>query len=518
METDQKEEYINITSLADTEFVYKKMIEEIEDYAIILIDRNGHIQNWNKGAQKIKLYSEAEIIGKHFSVFYLQSDLDQNLPTKLLTEARETGHASQEGWRKRKDGSMFWGSITITAMHNDLGDVIGFCKVTRDITDKKITEDNLRMSEERYHQMIAEVQDYAIILLSVEGIIENWNAGAEKIKGYFGKEIIGKKFEIFYTEEDRKNGLPNRLLNIAKEEGKAIQQGWRVRKDGTKFWGTIVITAIHNREGQIIGFTKVTRDLTAQKIAEDKLATYTAELEKRNSELEQFAYVASHDLQEPLRKIQTFTELIRENYDDKAFIEKYFEKLSFSAARMSELIKALLNYGRLSRHKGASETAEVNLNDILREVKIDFELLIEEKKATITSSDLPIIHGNIFQLGQLFSNLISNSLKFSKELPIIKITSAIVPKDKLPLSDKVFLNENYFQIVIEDNGIGFENEYRELIFSLFQRLHGKQSAYAGTGIGLALCKKIMDIHDGFITADGKPGEGATFTVYFPCLY
>ncbi len=175
METDQKEEYINITSLADTEFVYKKMIEEIEDYAIILIDRNGHIQNWNKGAQKIKLYSEAEIIGKHFSVFYLQSDLDQNLPTKLLTEARETGHASQEGWRKRKDGSMFWGSITITAMHNDLGDVIGFCKVTRDITDKKITEDNLRMSEERYHQMIAEVQDYAIILLSVEGIIENWN-------------------------------------------------------------------------------------------------------------------------------------------------------------------------------------------------------------------------------------------------------------------------------------------------------------------------------------------------------
>lgn len=496
--------------------LYKRMIEEIQDYAIILIDKNGLILNWNKGAEKIKLYSDVEILGKHFSIFYLQADLDSNLPEKLLTQARDTGRAAQEGWRKRKDGTKFWGSITITAIHDDDENVIGFCKVTRDLTDKKITEDSLRMSEERYHQMIAEVQDYAIILLSTEGIIENWNIGAEKIKGYYAREAVGKKFEIFYTEEDRKSGLPARLLSIAKNTGKATQEGWRVRKDGTKFWGTIVITAIHNREGKIIGFTKVTRDLTAKKIAEEKLAAYTAELEKQNSELEQFAYVASHDLQEPLRKIQTFTGLIKENFDDKAFVERYFEKLNRSALRMSELIKSLLNYSRLSKDKERTTFNEVHLNDILDEIKTDYELLIEEKNASIISNDLPVIHGNQFQIAQLFSNLIGNSLKFSLEKPLIHIRSQIISKHNLPRVPEISASDNYYQITFQDNGIGFENKYNELIFSLFQRLHGKQSAYTGTGIGLALCKKIVEMHNGFILANGSPGKGATFTVYLPC--
>jgi PAS domain S-box-containing protein len=511
-----RQEGPDTTRVMDKYELYKRMIEEIQDYAIILIDKNGIILNWNKGAQKIKGYSEGEIIGKHFSIFYLQSDLDQNLPQKLLTEAREAGHAAQEGWRQRNDGSKFWGSITITAIHDDHGSVIGFCKVTRDLTDKKIIEDSLRMSEERYHQMIAEVQDYAIILLSVDGIIENWNVGAEKIKGYSAKEVIGRKFELFYTEEDRENGLPNRLLTLAKDTGKAVQEGWRVRKDGTKFWGTIVITALHNRDGKVIGFSKVTRDLTVQKIAEEKLAAYTAELEKQNSELEQFAYVASHDLQEPLRKIQTFTELIRENYDDKEFIEKYFAKLNVSAERMSKLIKSLLNYSRLSKQKETSIIGEVNLNDILDEVKIDFELLIEEKKATITGSDLPVVRGNYFQIGQLFSNLISNSLKFCSERPIITISSKIISSEEISQAPKTLINQNYFQVTFKDNGIGFENQYSELIFSLFQRLHGKQSKYGGTGIGLALCKKIIEIHNGYITATSEPNEGATFIVYLPC--
>ncbi len=269
--------------------LYRKMIEEIQDYAIILLDREGYIRNWNKGAQKIKLYKEAEILGKHFSIFYLQSDLDNNVPLKMITEATESGRAAQEGWRQRKDGTKFWGSITITALHGDNGDVIGFCKVTRDLTDKKIVEDSLRMSEERYHKMVAEVQDYAIILLSADGIIENWNAGAEKIKGYSANEVLGRKFELFYTPEDRAGGLPAKLLRQAKEAGKANHEGWRVRKDGSKFWGTIVITALHGKDGQVIGFSKVTRDLTHQKMADEKLAAYTQELEMQNSELEQFA-------------------------------------------------------------------------------------------------------------------------------------------------------------------------------------------------------------------------------------
>jgi PAS domain S-box-containing protein len=502
----------SVSNFSDINNLYKKMIEEIQDYAIILLDKKGFIRNWNKGAEKIKMYSENEIVGKHFSTFYLPEDIKNNLPEKLLLEAKETGRAVQEGWRKRKDNTRFWGSITITAIHDDANNVIGYCKVTRDLTDKKIIEDSLRLSEERYHQMVAEVQDYAIILLSSEGIIENWNIGAEKIKGYAAKEVIGKRFELFYTEEDRKRGLPDKLLNEAKTTGKANHEGWRVRKNGTKFWGTIVITALHNKEGDVIGFSKVTRDLTDKKIAEEKLAAYTAELEIQNRELEQFAYVASHDLQEPLRKIQTFTELIQENFDDKEFVATYLEKLDSSAARMSELVKSLLNYSRLAKEGSHLKKDVINLNEIVEEVKEDFELLIRERRAIIECGLLPEFNGNRIQIGQLFSNLTNNALKFNVKDPVLKIEWSFVSKSEILNAPKSAMDGQYLKLTFADNGIGFDEKYSTQIFGLFQRLHGKQS-YAGTGIGLALCKRIVENHNGFITAQSEPGKGATFTIY-----
>jgi PAS domain S-box-containing protein len=496
------------------------MIEEIEDYSIISLDPQGIIQNWNRGAERIKGYSEPEIVGKHFSIFYFSDDLAIDLPNQLIREAEKNGKAVHEGWRKRKDGAQFWGSITITALHDEENRVIGYSKVTRDLTEKKYAEDELKRSEERYHQMIAEVQDYAIILLSPDGIIENWNMGAEKIKGYSSKEVIGKKFELFYTPEDRAGNLPEKLLNQARIEGKALQEGWRVRKDGSRFWGTIVITALHGKDGNIIGFTKVTRDLTQKKLTEDKINAYNAELKIQNSELEQFAYIASHDLQEPLRKIRTFVELIQENYADEDFVKRYFGKLDASAQRMSDLIKSLLNYSRLTKdcklHNESlnSEKGPIDLNEVLAEVKQDLELLISEKKAVFISDHLPLISGNRMQIAQLVSNLISNSLKFSRVQPVIKIRSAVIEKGKILNAPETLLYKSYFQIMFEDNGIGFEQQYDKVIFSLFQRLHGKQE-YPGTGIGLALCKKIVENHQGFITAESQPGSGARFNVYFP---
>lgn len=501
------------TDFKNIENLYQRMIEEIEDYAIIILDENGIIKNWNRGAEKIKYYRQDEIIGKHFSTFYFEEDIDRNVPKKLLEIARSMGKASLEGWRKRKDGSKFWGNVTITAIHNDNNIVVGFCKVTRDLTDRKLAEDELRKSEERYHQMIAEVQDYAIILLDANGIIQNWNIGAEKIKGYTSTEVIGKRFELFYTEEDLRIGLPGKLLLEAKTKGKALQEGWRVRKDGTKFWGTIVITALHNKENQVIGFSKVTRDLTQQKIAEDKLACYLTELEIQNSELEQFAYVASHDLQEPLRKIQTFAELIQENIEDRNFVRKYFEKLDLSAKRMSELVKSLMTYSHISDKKELA-FSNVDLNIVLEEVKVDLELLISEKSAIIYNEPLPVIYGNNIQVGQLFSNFISNSLKFSTEKPVIRITSSVVNRREIDDAPKKLRPGLYHKIVFEDNGIGFDKQYSELIFTLFQRLHGKHE-YAGTGIGLALCKRIVENHNGFIVGVGDPGKGAKFTIYLP---
>jgi len=505
----------NLRDSIDGDNLYQRMIEEIQDYAIILLDTNGIVRNWNLGAQKIKYYSEVEIVGKHFSTFYFEEDIRNKLPDKLIEQARSTGRAIHEGWRKRKDGSKFWGSITITAIHSEENVVVGYCKVTRDLTDRKISEDSLRDSEERYHQMIAEVQDYAIILLDINGIIQNWNAGAERIKGYRSDEVIGKKFELFYTAEDLNANMPDRLLKYAKEHGKAVQEGWRVRKDGTRFWGTIVITALHNKEGEVIGFSKVTRDLTKQKIAEEKMATYLSELEIQNRDLEQFAYVASHDLQEPLRKIQTFVELIQENYDDKEFTKNYFSKLELSAQRMSDLIKSLLNYSKLSKEHDANSTnSKVDLNVIVREVKEDFELLMKEKNAEIKNSVLPVINGNQIQISQLFSNLISNSLKFTEVHPVITISWSEVDANEIPEPANNISAQRYYKIIFEDNGIGFDEKYKELIFSLFQRLHGKNE-YSGTGIGLALCKRIVENHNGYIYASSESGKGAKFIVYLP---
>ncbi|HEY5824830.1 MAG TPA: ATP-binding protein [Cyclobacteriaceae bacterium] len=370
----------------------------------------------------------------------------------------------------------------------------------------------LKASEERYHKMIDEVQDYAIILLDEKGTILNWNKGAEKIKRYTSSEIIGKNFSVFYLPEDQKTDLPGQLIKQAANSGKAIHEGWRVRKDRSRFWGSITITALHGENNQIIGFSKVTRDLTEKKLSDDKLLQYTAELEVKNKELEQFAYVASHDLQEPLRKIQTFAEIVRKNIKDENLVNKYFEKINTSAQRMAELIKSILSYSRLV--KEAEEFTNVDLNAVVANVKVDFELLIEEKKAQVKSDLLPVVKGSLLQLTQLFANLISNALKFTDKNPTIFIKAKSVKKNEM-INPAPFLAEGkYTEIIFTDNGIGFDQQYENKIFTIFQRLHGKQE-YAGTGIGLALCKKIVENHHGYITAKSELGKGATFYVYLP---
>jgi PAS domain S-box-containing protein len=513
-------------ALRSSEERYHKMVDEVQDYAIIFLDENGVIQNWNKGAQKIKQYEEQEVIGQHFSMFYLSEDRLGKLPEILLAQAREYGRAIHEGWRVRKDRTKFWGSITLTALHNDNGELIGFSKVTRDLTEKKFAEDQLRnfanelqisnealrKSEERYHKMIAEVQDYAIVLLDVNGTIQNWNIGAQKIKGYSAEEIIGKSFTTFYPEEDQKNNLPMVLLNRAAQQGRAEHEGWRVTKQGKKFWGSVVITALHADDGSIIGFSKVTRDLTAKKEADDKLKEYVVELKKQNEELDRFAYTASHDLQEPLRKIQLLTDLLKQNPGDEALARKYLEKISASSQRLSELISSVLEYSKIANSN--TEKVDTDLNEILAEVLSDFELSIKESNVKIKAERLPVIQGIPTQVNQLFANLIGNSLKYAGPDPSIEICCGIAEGRNISHCKGENPEGNFYELVFTDNGIGFEPEYAQIIFSLFQRLHSKHQ-YHGTGVGLALCKKIMDNHCGYIFGKGEPGKGASFYVYFP---
>ena len=242
---------------------FNKVVEEIEDYAIILLDRSGKIENWNKGSEKIKGYSSSEIVGKHFSKFYTAEDQQANLPNRLLEEAVRNDVTRNTGWRERKDGTLFWASVVITSIHNDSQEVIGFIKVTRDLSELITAQNSLDNSELRSSRMIDEIEDYAIILLDMDGHIEKWNKGAQKIKQYSSEEVMGKSFNIFYTKEDIEKAAPLKFLEQARMEGRANQEGWRLRKDKTKFWGSVVLTAIHDPAGEVIGFVKITKELVS---------------------------------------------------------------------------------------------------------------------------------------------------------------------------------------------------------------------------------------------------------------
>lgn len=434
---------------------------------------------------------------------------------------------------ERPDGDQVYVQPNPRPLFNTSGQMVGVINLLIDITDKKKSEqaikesetryrllaeslekkveertETLKESEERYHKMIEEVQDYAILLLDCNGFIMNWNQGAEKIKGYTEKEIIGKNFRIFYLEEDRKNLLPEKLIKQALETGRAQHEGWRLRKDGSRFWGSVVITALHDDDNNIIGFSKLTRDLTERKLAEDQAKIYAMDIEFRNKQLEEYAYIASHDLQEPLRKIQVFGELLERNLDNKDVAKRYVDKINSSARRMTQLIKGVLKYSQLSRNEELLE--DIDLNITLKNVVADFDLLIEEKNAEIIVHNLPKLKGIAIQQHQLFSNLIANSIKFSEKNPVIEITAGEPTKAEIDEAGLHHLHR-YTKIIFKDNGVGFEQQYSPQIFRMFKRLSDAQ----GTGIGLALCKKIVDNHNGHISVISAPGKGTTFTIILP---
>lgn len=428
------------------------------------------------------------------------------------------------GYRMRHaNGAYRWFNTYGTVFERDRsGKVEKVINVSIDVTDQlhsdaqlKERDLELREQEELYFRMINEVEDYAILRLSPEGIIENWNAGAEKIKGYTAGEIIGKHFRIFYSPEDQRSHLPETLIQKASKEGKATHEGWRVRKDRSKFWGSILITALHDAAGRVVGYSKVTRDLTQMKIANDNLKSYTekivqsnAELEEKNKQLESFNYIASHDLKEPLRKIRLFISRLKDETDLKPRVRETLSKIDISSIRMQDLIEGLLLYCQADL---TSITEKINLDVLLNDVITDFSDLIDQKEMEITKMKLPSVNMNPIQFRQVIYNLISNAVKYKKENTILKLNISYQMASMLNGSNIPHL---YHKISFDDNGIGFEPDHTEKIFGLFQRLHD-QSKYSGTGLGLAICKKVIENHGGKITAEGKAGEGARFDIFLP---
>jgi PAS domain S-box-containing protein len=250
--------------------LHRLLVESVDEYAIFALDPDGYILSWNPGAQRFKGYTADEIIGKHFSIFYPRERIEEGFPQYELREAARVGRFEDEGWRVRKDGSLFWANVVITALHDRAGNLVGFAKVTRDLSERKQAEEALRASEERFRLLVQGVKDYAIFMLDPTGHITTWNDGAQRIKGYTAEEIIGKHFSVFYPSEDIAAGKPERELEIAKATGVYEEEGWRLRKDGTRFWASVVITALRNENGELAGFAKVTRDLTERRAARER--------------------------------------------------------------------------------------------------------------------------------------------------------------------------------------------------------------------------------------------------------
>ncbi|HEX5111570.1 MAG TPA: PAS domain S-box protein [Saprospiraceae bacterium] len=451
---------------------------------------------------------------------------DQPKWEKKLKEVEVAKEINHEIFRMLgSTGEIKYFRVNIKRSQENFSSVLlgSFQDITSDILlNEKLNTFNtrLRRSELLQSQMISEVEDYAIFFLDPEGIIVNWNKGAEKIKGYTEEEVVGKSFSIFFTEEDQKRALPAQLLRLAKENGRISHEGWRIRKDKSKYWGSIAMTAVHDDSGKVMGYTKVTRDLTLQKQSEEDQLRYQQHIEQKNialakinNELASFNYVASHDLQEPLRKIQTFISRIEDEdigeLSPKA--KDYFDRINTATVKMQQLIHDLISYSQTNNPEANFE--KTDLNFLLPAVIAEMKQKLEETKGLVEVGPLPTIQGIPFQLEQLFTNLIDNSLKYHREgtAPLITISSTQVNNYT---EDSSTVAGPFYKITFSDNGIGFENQYAESIFTVFQRLHSK-TEYSGTGIGLAICKKIVENHHGFIQAHGELNHGATFQIYFP---
>src|ERR1041384_1079414 len=386
---------------------------------------------------------------------------------------------------------------------------LSFVAVDRELRERKRAEVALHNSEERFRLAVADVTSYAIVTLDTQGHVASWNAGAERIKGYRAEEILGKHFSSFYSREDAAGGKPEQLLAVAARDGRIEDEGWRVRKDGSRFWAIVAITAMKNPQGELIGFSKGVRDLTERKNAEESiealnrnLEQHVAELTAANRELDAFTYSLAHDLRAPLRHIHGFATILMENFQEKADDEakRLLGKILKSSKEMGVMVDDLLNFARLGRVE--LQRTRVDLAQMVEEVKRQLEPDMQGRSINWEVDALPTVSGDPALLRQALVKLLSNALKYTSKEPDAQI--------------KVGSRNGGSEITmfVRDNGAGFEMQYAEKLFRVFQRLH-RAEEFEGTGVGLANVRRIVERHGGRIWAEGEPGKGATFYFSLP---
>jgi PAS domain S-box-containing protein len=480
-------------------------IVESSDDAIISKTLEGIITSWNEAAERMFGYTAAEAIGMPILMLIPEDRLDEEPAiVNRLKKGERVDHF--ETIRITKDRRLLNISLTISPIKDERGRIVGASKVARNITEQREAERQIRENEERFRMAVESTRLGTWEFNPMDGALV-WSEECYKI--YAVPADVPIDFSLFenHIYPDDKPVVKAAIEAALDPAGKGTydiryrilrysdhQVRW-IRAQGKVYFGD------NNKALRFIG---TVLDITDEQMAQTELERLvderTAELKKKNAELEQYAYIASHDLQEPLRKIQLYAELLKNKAQDPAAVATYYEKINITARRMSVLIKDVLNYSKLSQVETLTDI--VNLEDVLKEVLVDFDLLIAEKNATITADPLPLIRGDWQQLKQLFGNLFSNSLKFCEGPPVIHVSCAIIER---PLR---------VQLIFRDNGIGFDQQYAGQVFMGFKRLNNRQ-LYSGTGIGLALCKKIVERHGGTIEASSKPGVGTSFTIFLP---
>ena len=468
---------------------YQTLVEGIADYAIFMLDSDGYVSTWNPGAQRFKGYEAAEIIGEHFSRFYTEEEQRAGVPALALETARREGRFEREGWRVRRDGSRFWAHVVIDTIRNENGDIVGFAKITRDLTERKLAQEQLRRSEEQFRILVQGVTDYAIFMLDPGGHVSSWNAGAERIKGYSSDEILGRHFSRFYTAEDRTAGIPEQVLETAARTGRFETEGWRVRKDGGRFWAHVVIDALRGDDGKLIGFAKVTRDNSERRAAQQAV--------------EAFAYSVSHDLRAPLRGIEGFARILLDDYGEPLGPagRRYAERIAAAADRLQVLIADLLTFSRLQRADIKLRRADPNR--IVHRQAEQVRMLPGGDDAIIDITEpLPLVCAESAVLEQAFANLLSNAVKFRRhgERAHVRVWGEI--------------HHDRVRLWVEDQGIGIAPEHHDRIFGAFERLHG-QETYPGSGMGLAIVKTGIERMSGAAGVVSEAGHGAKFWIELP---
>ncbi len=483
---------------------FRLLIESVKDYAIFILDPGGHVLTWNPGAERIKGYRAEEIIGKHFSVFYPPEDIAAGKTERELEIALRDGRFEEEGWRVRKDGSRMWANVTITALRNAEGTLIGFAKVTRDLTTRRVAEDETRL----FRLLVESVKDYAIFILDPGGRVKTWNPGAERIKGYKAEEIIGKHFSIFYPPEDNAAGKTERELEIAIREERFEEEGWRLRKDGSRMWANVTITALRNPEGVLIGFAKVTRDLTVRREAEENrraLAVERAALAEkaRTQEFqERFLAILGHDLRNPLASIDMGAGILRQRATDPADI-RVIDRMRASSLRMSRMIEQILDLTRSRLGGGLQINPQpFDLRDAIEHIAD--ELRTANPSRTIEVST-PSLSGtwDRDRLEQVFSNLVGNALGYGDPIK--------------PVSVRAYADGGFVVVEVHNEGNPIPRELQTVIFDPFRRgeRDSRMPKTAGLGLGLYISNEVVVAHGGRIDIQSGVSEGTTFQIRLP---